>query len=81
LPLGDAEKWKQSHRRPWHVVQFNAWQHEHVSPPWWVFYETIRKAATDAAVNETNQRWDDPPPRRRRGSEKPPRRASEGVRL
>jgi hypothetical protein len=62
LPLGDAEKWKQSHRRPWHVVQFNAWQHEHVSPPWWVFYETIRKAATDAAVNETNQRWDDPPP-------------------
>jgi hypothetical protein len=61
LPLGDAEKWKQSHRRPWHVVQFNAWQHEHVSPPWWVFYETIRKAATDAAVNETNQRWDDPP--------------------
>jgi hypothetical protein len=26
-----------------------------------VFYETIRKAATDAAVNETNQRWDDPP--------------------
>lgn len=62
LPLGDAEKWKQSHRRPWHVVQFNAWQHEHVSPPWWVFYETIRKAATDAAVSETNQRWDDPPP-------------------
>jgi len=62
LPLGDKEKWKPSHRRPWHVVQFNAWQHEHVSPPWWVFYETIRKAATEAAVNETNQRWDDPPP-------------------
>ncbi|WP_394688341.1 P-loop NTPase fold protein [Hoeflea sp.] len=62
LPLGDAEKWKKSHRRPWHVVQFNAWQHEHVSPPWWVFYETIREAATEAAVNETNQRWFDLPP-------------------
>ncbi|WP_299866211.1 P-loop NTPase fold protein [uncultured Hoeflea sp.] len=61
LPLGDADKWKPSHRRPWHVVHFNAWQHEHVSPPWWVFYETIRKAATDAAVNETNQRREDPP--------------------
>jgi hypothetical protein len=72
LPLGDAEKWKQSHRRPWHVVQFNAWQHEHISPPWWVFYETIRKAATDAAVNETNQRSDDPPPAENEGGKNRP---------
>src|SRR5262245_56905547 len=30
-------------RRPWIIVPFNAWQVEHVSPPWWVFYQTIRK--------------------------------------
>lgn len=31
-------------RRPWIIVPFNAWLNQHVDPPWWSFYQTIRKA-------------------------------------
>lgn len=44
LPLNDDDLWKPAYRkRRWHVVHFNAWQNEHVSPPWWNFYESIRR--------------------------------------
>jgi hypothetical protein len=44
LPLKDPRYWdpKFSKRR-WFVVDFNAWRNEHVSPPWWNFYEVIRQ--------------------------------------
>jgi len=48
LPLADPRSWPEKYRRPWHVVQFNAWQHQHVSPPWWVFYQAIRKQVMDS---------------------------------
>lgn len=34
-------KWCQ---REWVSISFNAWQHQHIEPPWWDFYETVRKA-------------------------------------
>ncbi|WP_029040716.1 KAP family P-loop NTPase fold protein [Cucumibacter marinus] len=52
LPMADPDYWPEGYRRPWRIVWFNAWQREHVSPPWWVFYETIRKQITHAAVTE-----------------------------
>ncbi|MGB8818186.1 MAG: P-loop NTPase fold protein [Rhizobiaceae bacterium] len=56
LPLGDEKSWRKSFRRPWHVVRFNAWQHQHISPPWWVFYESIRHACVTQNTGETNRR-------------------------
>lgn len=55
LPMDDATYWPNAYRRPWHVVNFNAWRHQHVKPPWWVFYEAIRRQCKDAMVRETNQ--------------------------
>jgi len=40
---GGAAKWPEDARRPWIVVNFNAWQAEHCTPPWWTFYQAIRK--------------------------------------
>lgn len=37
-------RWDSRGRRPWIIVEFNAWQKQHVDPPWWSFYQTIRKA-------------------------------------
>ena len=39
----DLMEWPEESRRPWVVVQFNAWRVEHCEPPWWVFYQTIRE--------------------------------------
>ncbi len=39
----NQKDWPEDARRPWIIVNFNAWQAEHVSPPWWAFYQTIRK--------------------------------------
>lgn len=52
---GDFD-WMERYRRPWLVVNFNAWNHQHVDPPWWVFSETIRQQCTNALWTETNQR-------------------------
>ncbi len=44
LPLKDPRYWNpEFSKRRWFVVDFNAWQNEHVSPPWWNFYGTIRR--------------------------------------
>ncbi|HEX9965935.1 MAG TPA: P-loop NTPase fold protein [Allosphingosinicella sp.] len=44
-------------RRPWIVVPFNAWQAEHCAPPWWVFYESIRKQCFRAIRREGDLAW------------------------
>ncbi len=44
-------------RRPWIVVNFNAWQVEHCSPPWWVFYQTIRQRCFEAVRREGRSAW------------------------
>jgi len=44
-------------RRPWIVVPFNAWQVEHCAPPWWVFYQTIRKGCFDSVLKEGDLPW------------------------
>ncbi len=49
---GEGTNWPDDARRPWIVVPFNAWQTEHVTPPWWVFYQTIRKRCFASAVCE-----------------------------
>lgn len=36
--------WHEDARRPWIIVSFNAWLNQHVDPPWWSFYQTIRKS-------------------------------------
>jgi len=40
------------HRRPWITVWFNAWRAEHCSPPWWVFYQAIRRQCFAALWRE-----------------------------
>jgi hypothetical protein len=44
----DLLDWPEESRRPWVVVQFNAWRVEHCEPPWWVFYQTIREQCLSA---------------------------------
>lgn len=44
-------------RRPWIIVNFNAWQHEHCAPPWWVFYQTIRHQCIRAIRKEGSHPW------------------------
>jgi hypothetical protein len=56
LPIGKDGTWPERFRRPWHIVRFNAWQHQHVTPPWWVFYETIRETVTTVTGAEANHR-------------------------
>ena len=53
LPLKDESYWDPEFlERRWFVVDFNAWQNEHVSPPWWNFYETIRRQCMRALLFE-----------------------------
>jgi hypothetical protein len=51
--LEDEKNWPERNRRPWHIVHFNAWQHQHVKPPWWVFYQTIYSQVSKAMVSES----------------------------
>ncbi|WP_085026160.1 P-loop NTPase fold protein [Ensifer aridi] len=39
-------------RRPWIVIEYNAWRMEHTSPPWWTFYQVIRKGCFGAVLRE-----------------------------
>ncbi|WP_092782801.1 P-loop NTPase fold protein [Rhodospira trueperi] len=53
LPLNESSYWpREFSTRRWFVVEFNAWQNEHVSPPWWNFYETIRRRCLRAILWE-----------------------------
>ncbi len=56
LPIGKDGTWPERFRRPWHIVRFNAWQHQHVSPPWWVFYDAIRQTCTKVTGEDANHR-------------------------
>ena len=38
----DLATYPQVARRSWCVAKFNAWQIQHVKPPWWNFYREIR---------------------------------------
>lgn len=44
-------------RRPWIVVPFNAWLNEHCSPPWWTFFQTIRRYCFAAITSEGTHPW------------------------
>jgi len=49
LRMGNEAYWKREYReRKWIPVTFNAWQNQHVNPPWWNFYESIRKQCLDS---------------------------------
>ena len=39
-------------RRPWIVIEYNAWRMEHTSPPWWTFYQVIRKGCFGSILRE-----------------------------
>jgi hypothetical protein len=45
-------KWARQARHPWIIVPFNAWLNQHVDPPWWSFYQTIRKTCFAAIGRE-----------------------------
>ena len=64
LHLEDNKTWQIPYRRPWYIVRFNAWQHQHINPPWWAFYQAIRKQCMSAMRDETNHRKESemPPP-------------------
>ncbi len=49
---GDGRALPIDARRPWIIVPFNAWQAEHVKPPWWVFYQTIRRRCFSSVACE-----------------------------
>ncbi|HKR24369.1 MAG TPA: P-loop NTPase fold protein, partial [Allosphingosinicella sp.] len=57
-----AADWPKEARRPWVVVNFNAWQAEHCTPPWWVFYQAIRKGCFDSVRAEGDFAWTPAPP-------------------
>ena len=54
LNLHDVGVWPERYRRAWHIVQFNAWLHQHVNPPWWVFYQTIRRQALKGLTGKSD---------------------------
>jgi hypothetical protein len=62
LSLADARylkgKYSENVRRPWSVVYFNAWQMEHIKPPWWAFYQAIRQSCFDSIRREGDDAWD-----------------------
>jgi hypothetical protein len=62
LPLRDEKFWPAAYRRAWHVVNYNAWQRQHVKPPWWVFYDAIRRECMSAMASELNHQGDLPKP-------------------
>lgn len=33
--------------KPWVVVRFNAWQHQHLTPTWWPFLDTIARESLE----------------------------------
>ncbi|MEO1224978.1 MAG: P-loop NTPase fold protein [Pseudomonadota bacterium] len=41
--------------RRWIAIRFNAWQNEHISPPWWNFYTSVVKQCFDQLP--TAQKW------------------------
>ena len=53
LPFHDSRFWPEEFLRPWHVVSFNAWQHQHLDPPWWCFYQSIRRQCFHSVRTET----------------------------
>lgn len=53
LPFHHKRSWPQEFRRPWHIVSFNAWQHQHMDPPWWCFYQAIRRQCFHSVRTET----------------------------
>ena len=64
LRLDDEEYWPRDFaERRWITVTFNAWQNQHVSPPWWNFSESIRIQCLKALPwfrrlsNEISEGW------------------------
>jgi len=48
----DEYLWDKKARRPWIIVPFNAWLNQHVDPPWWCFYQAIRKTCFSAILKD-----------------------------
>ncbi len=38
----------------WIVVDFNAWRHQHIDPPWWIFMDTVYQ---EIQKNSNNKLW------------------------
>ncbi|WP_422039068.1 P-loop NTPase fold protein [Roseibium sp.] len=52
LVENERAKYDRTARRPWIIVPYNAWLNQHVDPPWWSFYQTIRKVCFRAIREE-----------------------------
>ncbi|MEO0919613.1 MAG: P-loop NTPase fold protein, partial [Pseudomonadota bacterium] len=46
LPQAQLDYW--ADKNPWHTVWFNAWQKQHVRPPWWTFYNGFLQSTLNA---------------------------------
>ncbi len=56
LRLSETDYWpREFAERKWITVTFNAWQNQHVNPPWWNFYEAIRRQCM--AALPFDERW------------------------
>lgn len=40
-PEGSSEAMEAAAAESWQVVRFNAWQHQHVDPPWWALMDHV----------------------------------------
>jgi hypothetical protein len=49
---GEKTRWPLDARRPWVVVSFNGWLHQHIEPPWRCFYQKIRAACFKTIKSE-----------------------------
>lgn len=41
----DANEYRGFNTQKWIVVDFNAWQHQHVQPPWWALMDSVFRQA------------------------------------
>jgi hypothetical protein len=41
----------------WVIVDFNAWRHQHIDPPWWIFMDSIYKAVKGSNGHKKRIWW------------------------
>lgn len=46
------EKKLNRHEKKWIVINYNAWENQHIDPPWWTFIDRIYRQAKQAFANK-----------------------------
>lgn len=56
----EEDSWQPVDTRPWIAVVFNAWQHQHVDPPWWTLADSIFDQISDDMREHRQGSWAHP---------------------